>query len=332
MNCERVQDLFSALYDDALAAQDAVDVQAHMQTCAACTDAYAHYVKILEEIRDLPEPTLPPMWHDQVMVMVRAEIRVEAVRGHRPAVQTNDFAAHRPAGRGRGKAFSRFAGLMAACFVMLGLWAVGMFELPFGQGDAAAQPVVFGVMVAPDGFEGDANRWVMNPDNAGIGGAYAEYWLAPQLRAIDPYAEDAQAEGFVDMFAAPAPLPLPDMAGGEDALDFNMRGQTGALYEPWTFVNEANDSTVTFYYFEDYMAWLETIRLARMEGDSSYLAYIPIGDLMLLADGVAVAYTTQSGTAWGMFMLAVLLSVLAGVVVGLGVDTWRNRRSLSKTN
>ena len=100
MNCDDIRALFSEHFDNELD-----EVSAHLQNCAECAGEFEEYTRLLNQVRNLPEPDLPAGFHDALMRGVRTEAR-----------------------RKKRMAFMPFAMSAAASFLVGLLWFSGAFN------------------------------------------------------------------------------------------------------------------------------------------------------------------------------------------------------------
>ena len=134
MRCDQVQGLFSEIYDGEAVQADLAE---HLQNCPACRLEYERFCRLLDELKQLPEPELPQGFHESIMAKIR-----ELAQQDKPAhtAVERQFVVHRgqrDASRRRQtakKAASisrRWASVAAAaCVLLMSLWAVRVFDLP----------------------------------------------------------------------------------------------------------------------------------------------------------------------------------------------------------
>jgi len=75
MNCDDIRGLFSGYFDGQLDDTEAAEITAHFEGCEACAKEYEFFCKMINDIRKLPSPALPPGFHGMLMKRVRGERR-----------------------------------------------------------------------------------------------------------------------------------------------------------------------------------------------------------------------------------------------------------------
>ena len=134
MRCIDVQAQFSEIYDGV--AERQAMLANHLINCPACAAEYESYSRLLDDLKWLPEPEIPEGFHDTVMNKIRAlappsdHAIDEIIEGFS---RRNTRNAPR---RKRNATFARWAGVAAACLLMVSLWAANSFELPGARRDA----------------------------------------------------------------------------------------------------------------------------------------------------------------------------------------------------
>jgi len=145
MRCQDVQGHFSDLYDGIAVEQTAL--KKHLQECPTCAAEYESYSRLINELRQLPMPELPDDFHKTIMAKVRAIAPSNTDTTVKP-----DFELH----RGKAKALPgnrmpqksapqrayaatrRWASVaVAACLLLVSMWAVQNFNLVSSSGDSA---------------------------------------------------------------------------------------------------------------------------------------------------------------------------------------------------
>jgi len=128
MKCKQVQALFSEMYDaeirtnaitngtglpEELEEADAEAVSAHLKHCPDCMAEYVQYRALMDEVRALPVPDLPPGFHKTAMSRIRSQSR-------RPLQKVQ---------RGRRKSWLWGLSSAAACFILLSVMvATGVMD------------------------------------------------------------------------------------------------------------------------------------------------------------------------------------------------------------
>jgi hypothetical protein len=80
IRCSRVENLFSACWEDELSVAEREALEAHFAACAACRSAYDDFVHSLEAVQALPRLEAQPGFVEAVLARARAEERATAVR------------------------------------------------------------------------------------------------------------------------------------------------------------------------------------------------------------------------------------------------------------
>ena len=231
MRCAQVQGLFSEIYDGV--AEQQAGLARHLLDCPACGQEYERYCQLLDEVRQLPEPELPPGFHESIMGKIRELALSEAQdvqasgpdnkNGFTPYVvrQTHGADGRQPVARKPHSGYRskkaasisrRWAGVAAAaCVLLISLWAVRVFDLPGGRlNDSAADNMAMSEML--------------------VGGVDAEFYRAsvteeePErvLGATDePMPDSVAAEPMAGAMDTPDDAPLLGAADDDAAIDFN---------------------------------------------------------------------------------------------------------------
>ena len=130
MRCAQVQELFSEIYDGIAEAGAA----GHLLDCPACAAEYKRYSRLLDELRQLPEPELPAGFHEAMMDKIREIALSDKAAPHELKVITGNRKNAAPTRQATKKAASisrRWAGVAAAaCVLLISLWAVRVFDMP----------------------------------------------------------------------------------------------------------------------------------------------------------------------------------------------------------
>jgi len=135
MRCEAVQELFSEIYDQVAEGQ-ALLVE-HLQTCRACMQEFMAYSQMLDELRNLPIPELPPGFHKAAMNRIQAQMPqsdndidklMEEIETRK---RLRDVRRKNQPVRKTASIARRWAGVAAAaCLLLVCLWAVRTLDLP----------------------------------------------------------------------------------------------------------------------------------------------------------------------------------------------------------
>ena len=127
MRCIDVQAQFSEIYDG-VAERQAV-LAKHLINCPVCAAEYESYSQLLNDVKFLPEPELPEGFHDTIMSKISA-IAPPSDHAIDEIIQGLNRRKNRVPQRRRNTTFARWAGVAAACLLMVSLWAANSFELP----------------------------------------------------------------------------------------------------------------------------------------------------------------------------------------------------------
>lgn len=131
MTCKDAQAKFSEYYDsgDAL-----LDVTEHLKQCHNCNNEYREYKELFTQIRNLPEPALPPNFHENMMNFVN--------RNKEPKTKRKQII-------GWNVAFSAVA---AAAVVLFFVWFGGVSE-EISQPPIGFMPLEGRMGIDPAGIE-----------------------------------------------------------------------------------------------------------------------------------------------------------------------------------
>jgi len=199
MRCAEVQELFSEIYDGVAKCQ--ADLAKHLQDCPICAAEYERYSRLMDEVRQLPEPELPPGFHEAIMGKIR-----EIAPANNHAIKQNRRPAKRAVSVSR-----RWAGVAAAaCVLLISLWAVRVFDLPaarsndevaYSMADAQAEAAAGGDFVAATAEEEDFEGLFAEDDSLNIG---------PRMALPEAYDDDLGFE------AAGSSIPFDASIDAED--------------------------------------------------------------------------------------------------------------------
>ena len=190
MNCDDIRGLFSEYYDGG---ETDACLTEHFKECLDCASEYDKYRRLIDEVRNLPEPELPPDFHENMMA---------AVRKH--------AAKNKQARNPRRYALVAAAILWAVAWISGGFWVDYANEMgyelvaPIGF----AQVESFEAWSSPLGDEEFDELWGAVPENEDFGE------LLPRARIGEPdeigeftgFAEIEPA-GFDFFFLADSPPP-----------------------------------------------------------------------------------------------------------------------------
>jgi len=137
MDCKDIQEFFSEYYDSMEADEE---ITQHLQACHECDREYREYRQLLNDIRVLPEPELPPYFHKNLMAGVRKHAQAQQMKHRRTT-------------------YRRIA-LLAASVLWAVVWVSGVFiydnwDRQTGRvteygATPAATPAAFGIQPAMD--------------------------------------------------------------------------------------------------------------------------------------------------------------------------------------
>lgn len=153
MKCDELFKFFSEYYDGE--ASNAVEINAHLKACSACANEYANFCKMIEEVKNLPEPQPPSGFCDDLM---------QGVLQH----------AARKKRQNRRVFYRSFALAAAACFLLALVWFTGWRD--FGMPDHSYMTGYHDV-IGIHSAAGDIG--IENAQNEGFigsGGGLSIYW------------------------------------------------------------------------------------------------------------------------------------------------------------
>jgi len=122
MGCKDIQALFSEYFDgdgENIAGVPREEIAAHLRECPDCAAEYESFSQLMKEVQLLPEPGLPPRFHEGLMEHVRNTVKKEARLKKR-----KQFAFYRRIA----------ATAVAASLLLVVFWMSGIFD--FGTGVA----------------------------------------------------------------------------------------------------------------------------------------------------------------------------------------------------
>jgi len=147
MNCNDIKSLFSEYYDG----ENTVplgDIKAHLSECAACRTEYNAYAQLITDVRNLPQPKVPPGFF---------EAMVDYVQNHEPGAAV---AMPRQIRR-KSHVVSQFISLaaVAAAIVLMFMWVnpptflqVDPYEAGELNGYIAPMPIDARIGIEPIGL------------------------------------------------------------------------------------------------------------------------------------------------------------------------------------
>jgi len=170
MRCNRVQGLFSEIYDGV--AEEQTALLKHIGECPTCAAEYESYGRLINELRELPMPELPDNFHETIMAKIRAIAASEDTTVDRPKFEihkSNKTAPpaktpHRSAFSKTNTMAGRWASIAAAaCLLLVSLWGIRVFDMPgvqrytaeFDMPAPMSAPDVFGIEVFDFSLTGD---------------------------------------------------------------------------------------------------------------------------------------------------------------------------------
>ena len=187
MGCNDIQALFSEYIDETLAEYVREEVATHLRECPACAAELESFAQLINELQSLPEPTLPPGFHQGLVSYVRKAVQKDAKHKKR-----RQFVVYRRA------AFSS----MVASLLLVFLWFSG----------ALTPDIIPQRMVTDAPVQASPAAGIVPEAAADVGGVAAEFYSwsipgefseefseefpeeFPHRRGI--YSGEALAEGF----------------------------------------------------------------------------------------------------------------------------------------
>lgn len=76
MNCDKVKELFWAYLENKTTAEEAAEIETHLEGCAACREELAQQKEIKNALASLPDEELPEGYHTELMQKLQAERKV----------------------------------------------------------------------------------------------------------------------------------------------------------------------------------------------------------------------------------------------------------------
>ena len=104
MRCNDIRELFSEYYEGE--GTSSGEVSAHLQECPACALEYEAFARLINEVRELPQPTLPVGFHETLMRGVKIAARKRRLPVYMPMVAA-----------------------AAASILVIAIWVSGVFEV-----------------------------------------------------------------------------------------------------------------------------------------------------------------------------------------------------------
>jgi len=164
MRCEAVRELFSEIYDKAAEGQGLLEE--HLQNCTACMEEFQAYSQMLNELRHLPIPELPPGFHEAAMNKIQAisPLSNNAIDDLMEEIETRkrlrEVRRTRQPVKKTASVTRRWAGIAAAaCLLLVSLWAVRTLNLPARYDDEsyfAPEAAMESLEMAADAQTGEA--------------------------------------------------------------------------------------------------------------------------------------------------------------------------------
>lgn len=225
MRCQDVQGLFSEIYDG-IAAEQAILVK-HLQECSTCAAEYESYCRLLNELKQLPEPEIPPNFHEIMMAKIR---EVASLENNAASMQELTLRKWQKTARARKPAQKAYAAARrwasvaaAACLLLVSMWAVHSFDLvpqpdmtQLGRVTYMTESLEYGIEMADGDIAVDFEPFM---DDAGIPPTYDMQRNMDDFWNIDDNSEDlagGQAAPEIDSHYG---IYLDPVAFGIDAAD-----------------------------------------------------------------------------------------------------------------
>lgn len=76
MNCDKVKELLWAYLENKTTAEEAAEIETHLEGCAACREELAQQKEIKNALASLPDEELPEGYHTELMQKLQAERKV----------------------------------------------------------------------------------------------------------------------------------------------------------------------------------------------------------------------------------------------------------------
>ena len=76
MNCDKVKELLWAYLENKTTAEEAAEIETHLEGCAACREELAQQKEIKNALASLPDEELPEDYHTELMQKLQAERKV----------------------------------------------------------------------------------------------------------------------------------------------------------------------------------------------------------------------------------------------------------------